>query len=105
MWASLQRLRDLPTETHIYCAHEYTESNIRFAVTIESENAALRRREAGVKALRAKGKYSVPTLLGEERAANPFLRANAPELAATMGMHGRDPVDIFTEVRLRKDAF
>ena len=105
MWTSLQRLRELPPETRIYCAHEYTEANIRFAVTVEPDNAALRQREAGVKALRAKGEYSIPSILGEECAANPFLRADSPELAAAIGMTGRDPVDIFTEVRRRKDTF
>jgi hydroxyacylglutathione hydrolase len=105
MWTSLQRLRGLPPETRIYCAHEYTEANIQFAVTVEPDNAALRQREAEVKALRGAGKYSIPSLLGEECAANPFLRADAPELAAAIGMVGRDAVDIFTEVRRRKDSF
>ncbi len=105
MWTSLQRLRELPPQTRIYCAHEYTEANIRFAVTVEPENQALRQREADVKALRAEGKFSIPSVLGEECAANPFLRADAPELAAAIGMTGQDAVDIFTEVRRRKDTF
>lgn len=105
MWTSLKRLRALPPATRIFCAHEYTESNIRFAVSIDPENEALRNRERDVKALRALGKPSVPSLLGEEQAANPFLRADAPELAAALGMTGRDPVDVFTEVRKRKDVF
>lgn len=105
MWTSLKRLRELPDATRIYCAHEYTESNIRFAVSIEPDNAALRTREAEVKALRAAGKPSVPSRLGEERAANPFLRADAPELAAAVGLAGGDPVDVFAEVRRRKDVF
>ena len=105
MWTSLSRLRALPPQTQIYCAHEYTESNIRFAVSVDPNNAALRKREAEVKALRAAGKYSVPSTLGEERAANPFLRADAPELAAAIGMAGRPPVEVFAEVRARKDKF
>ncbi len=105
MWTSLSRLRALPPQTQIYCAHEYTESNIRFAVSVDPNNAALRRREAEVKSLRAAGKYSVPSTLGEERAANPFLRADAPELAAAIGMAGRSPVEVFAEVRARKDKF
>jgi hydroxyacylglutathione hydrolase len=105
MWTSLSRLRALPAETRIYCAHEYTESNIRFAVSVDPNNAALRKRESEVKALRAAGKYSVPSLLGEERAANPFLRADDPVLAAAVGMAGRDPADVFAEVRRRKDVF
>lgn len=105
MWTSLKRLRALPAATRIFCAHEYTESNIRFAVTVDPGNMALRKRAEDVKALRAAGKPSVPSLLGEERAANPFLRADAPELAAAIGMAGRDPVDVFAEVRRRKDVF
>jgi hydroxyacylglutathione hydrolase len=105
MWTSLSRLRALPPETRIYCAHEYTASNIRFAVTVDPDNQALRKRETEVTALRAAGKYSVPSTLGEERAANPFLRADAPELAAAIGMAGRDPVEVFAEVRRRKDVF
>ncbi len=105
MWTSLKRLRALPSSTRIYCAHEYTESNIRFAVTVEPNNAALRKREEDVKALRAAGKPSVPSVLAEEQAANPFLRADVPELAAAIGMAGRDPVDVFAEVRRRKDVF
>ena len=105
MWTSLSRLRALPPETRIYCAHEYTESNIRFALTVDPDNAALQKRAAEVRSLRAAGKYSVPSLLGEERAANPFLRADAPELAAAIGMAGRSAVDVFAEVRARKDSF
>jgi hydroxyacylglutathione hydrolase len=105
MWTSLSRLRALPPRTRVYCAHEYTTSNIRFAVTVDPDNAALRRREAEVAALRAAGKYSVPSTLGEECAANPFLRADAPELAAAVGMAGRSAVDVFAEIRGRKDRF
>lgn len=105
MWTSLKRLRALPAATRIYCAHEYTESNIRFAVTLDPENEALRKRERDVKVLRAAGKPTVPSLLGEEQAVNPFLRADAPELAARLGMTGRDPVEVFAEVRRRKDVF
>jgi hydroxyacylglutathione hydrolase len=105
MWNSLSRLRALPPQTRVYCAHEYTESNIKFAVSIDPHNAALQKRAAEVKALRAAGKYSVPSFLGDERAANPFLRADAPELAAAMGLAGGNPADVFAEVRRRKDAF
>ncbi len=105
MWTSLSRLKALPPQTQIYCAHEYTESNIRFALSVDAGNAALQRRAAEVRSLRAVGKYTVPSLMSDERAANPFLRADAPELAAAVGMAGRDPVDVFAEVRRRKDVF
>jgi hydroxyacylglutathione hydrolase len=105
MWSSLSRLRALPPETRIYCAHEYTESNIRFAVSVDPNNAALRAYEADVKTKRAAGRPTVPSTLGLERTANPFLRADAPELQAAIGLTGRDPVDVFAEVRRRKDVF
>ncbi len=105
MWTSLKRLRALPPETHVYCAHEYTASNVRFALSIDPDNGALRARAAEVAALRALNKPTVPSLLAGEIAANPFLRADAPEIAAHLHMQGRDPVDIFTEIRKRKDVF
>ncbi len=105
MWTSLSTLRALPPETRVYCAHEYTASNVRFAVTVDPTNAALRRREAEVTALRAAGKPTVPSTIGEERAANPFMRADDPVLAANVGMAGRPAVDVFAEVRGRKDRF
>ena len=82
MHANLQRLAALPEETRIYCAHEYTLSNARFALTVEPDNAALRARAAEVEAMRAEGKPTVPTTIALERATNPFMRAaSAEELA------------------------
>jgi hydroxyacylglutathione hydrolase len=75
MFASLQKFAKLPADTEVYCGHEYTESNAKFAVTVEPDNAALQKRAAEVKALRTAGKSTVPSQLGEEMAANPFLRA------------------------------
>ncbi len=105
MWSSLSRLRALPSETRVYCAHEYTQSNIRFAVTVDPNNLALRTREAEVKAKRERGEPTVPSRLGEELAANPFLRADQPDLKAALGMENADPVAVFAEVRQRKDTF
>lgn len=105
MWTSLSRLRALPPDTRIYCAHEYTASNVRFAVSVDPANAALRAYEAEVTAKRAQNIPTVPSTLALERAANPFLRADAPELQAAMAMSGRDPVEVFAEVRRRKDVF
>lgn len=75
MFASLQRLAALPPETLVCCGHEYTESNARFALTVEPDNAALKARAEEVARLRAEGKATVPTTIGQELAANPFLRA------------------------------
>ena len=82
MFSSLQKLAKLPDDTLVCCGHEYTQSNARFALTVEPDNAALQQRAAEVDRLRAAGQATVPTRLGEEKAANPFLRAKtAAELA------------------------
>ena len=105
MWASLSRLRELPPEARVYCGHEYTESNARFALQIDPDNPSLRRRAEEVKRLRAKGLPTVPSLLGDERAANPFLRADDARLQQAAGLAGKDPATAFAEIRRRKDAF
>ncbi|BBL75892.1 hydroxyacylglutathione hydrolase [Methylomagnum ishizawai] len=105
MWNSLSRIRDLPDETRVYCAHEYTEANGRFALTLEPDNPALVERMARVRELRRDGRPTVPSLLREERATNPFLRPESPEIQATLGVRGAEPVRVFAETRRRKDAF
>jgi hydroxyacylglutathione hydrolase len=89
----------------VYCAHEYTQSNARFAVTIEQSNDALIQRSAAIDEARAKGEATVPSLLGEEKKTNPFLRADVPAVQEAVGMVGADPVAVFAEVRHRKDVF
>ena len=105
MWESLSRLRDLPGETRVYCAHEYTNSNADFALSVDPDNPALKKRADEVLALREAGKPTVPSSLAEECAANPFLRADAPDLQRAAGLVGRDAVEVFTEIRRRKDRF
>jgi len=105
MWTSLLKLRALPDETRVYCAHEYTQSNARFALAIDPDNAALKARADEVARLRAAGAWTVPSRLGEEKAANPFLRADDPALAARVGAAGRSHAEIFGEIRARKDKF
>lgn len=105
MWASLSRLRQWPDDTVIYCAHEYTQSNAAFALSVDPANGALKAYADEVAALRARGLPTVPTRLSREKAANPFLRADDPALAAAIGMAGQDAVAVFAEVRARKDAF
>lgn len=104
MWDSLTRLKALPPQTKLYCAHEYTASNARFAVTIEPGNLALQAyvREIGEK--RARGDWTVPAVLARELATNPFLRADVAALQAAMG-HSGDAVATFGEIRQRKDKF
>ncbi|WP_297110671.1 hydroxyacylglutathione hydrolase [uncultured Devosia sp.] len=105
MWAGLKRLRDLPDETLVYCGHEYTQSNARFALSIDPDNAALKARAAEVDSLRAAGRPTIPFNLGADKKANPFLRADAPELARHYGLEGADPADVFAAIRKGKDNF
>jgi hydroxyacylglutathione hydrolase len=104
MWRSLSKLRALPPETRIYCAHEYTQSNARFALSVEPENAALVARARHVDELRAQGQPTVPGTLAEEIATNPFLRVDRPELQRAAGTLG-DAVATFATIRRRKDNF
>jgi len=105
MWHSLQKLLALPDETLVYCAHEYTQSNARFALTLEPHNNALVERAAQVAKLRAANLPTVPTTMGLERQTNPFLRPDSAELRATLGMLDADNVAVFAETRRRKDKF
>ena len=105
MWGSLLKLRALPDDTRIYCGHEYTEANIRFAKTIEPNNAALTERERQVARLRAARQATIPSLMGEEKAANVFLRADNAEVARSVGLAGAPASRVFAEVRERKNKF
>lgn len=104
-WTSLSKLRALPDETQVYCAHEYTQANARFALSVDGENAALIERSKKIDDARSKNEPTVPSLLGDEKATNPFLRVDDSVLAANVGLAGKDPVSVFAEVRARKDNF
>jgi hydroxyacylglutathione hydrolase len=106
MWAGLAELRELPDDTLIYCGHEYTLDNARFAQSIDPKNAALNIRAAEVKRMRADGKFTIPVSLGMEKRTNPFLRADRPELARAMGLEeGTKPSEVFGALRAAKDVF
>ena len=105
MWESLRKLRDLPDDTEIFCGHEYTAANIKFALTVEKGNAALQAREAEAKKQLAAGAPTIPTTIGEEKRANPFLRADVPDVAAAIGMAGKPADQVFAEIRARKNKF
>lgn len=105
MWEGVKALRALPDDTLVYCGHEYTQSNARFALSIDPDNAALQKRAAEVDALRLAGKATVPFLLGEDKAANPFLRADEVVLARHFGLEGSAPADVFAAIRKAKDTF
>ncbi len=105
MWDSLSKLRALPATAKVYCAHEYTQKNARFALSVDAANAALKTRAEEIDRLRAADRPTVPSTLGEELATNPFLRADAPELAAQLGLSGAAPAEVLAEVRSRRDSF
>jgi hydroxyacylglutathione hydrolase len=105
LWQSLLKLRKLPDDTRIYCGHEYTLSNARFSVTVDPQNKALNARLGEVEKARAAGKPTVPSTMAEEKATNPFLRADDPAIAAAVGLTGADPAAVFTEIRERKNNF
>jgi hydroxyacylglutathione hydrolase len=103
MWTSLAKIAAMPPETELYCAHEYTQSNARFALSVDAANPALVRRAGEIETLRAAGAPTVPTTVALERETNPFLRA--PLIAAAMGLAGLAPDEAFGEIRRRKDVF
>ena len=105
MWESLLKLRALPDDTRVCSGHEYTETNARFALTIEPDNSDLISRIQKITAARAKGQATVPSELGVEKRTNPFLRADVPALQAAQNMTNTDPADVFTKVRKARDSF
>jgi len=103
MWDSLLKLRALPNDTRVYCGHEYTASNVKFALGIEPNNPALKKRAEDVARLRAANQPTIPVLLRDEKEANVFLRADVPAVAAALGMSGNTPAEVFGEIRERKN--
>ncbi|WOH66087.1 hydroxyacylglutathione hydrolase [Bradyrhizobium sp. BWA-3-5] len=103
MWDSLLKLRALPDDFKLYCGHEYTASNVKFALTVEADNPALKARAEEVARLRAENKPTIPVLLGEEKKANVFLRADEPSVAAALHMKGASAEKVFGELRERKN--
>ena len=105
MWDSLKAIRALPKDTQLYCAHEYTQANARFALTVETDNDALKAYAGDVDRKRKKGEPTVPTTVGAELEANPFLRADKAPLKKAVGLPNAAPEMVFAEVRARKDRF
>jgi hydroxyacylglutathione hydrolase len=103
MWDSLLKLRALPDDFRLYCGHEYTASNVKFALTVESDNPELKLRAEEVTRLRAANKPTIPVSLGEEKKANVFLRADEPSVAQKLHLKGADAVEVFRELRERKN--
>ena len=105
MWKSLGKLAALPPETLVCSGHEYTASNAKFALTIDPHNPRLISRSREVEDSRASGIPTVPSALALELATNPFLRAADSNIRNRLGLSNASDVDVFTEIRARKDAF
>jgi hydroxyacylglutathione hydrolase len=105
MWTSLQKLAALPDATSVYCAHEYTQTNAAFALSVEPQNNVLQGRSREINNLRANGLPTVPSSIGLEKATNPFLRPMSKDIQTNLNLQGADLVDVFAETRRRKDTF
>jgi|SRR5580704_5137043 hydroxyacylglutathione hydrolase len=105
MWTSLSKLMRLDGRTAVYCGHEYTLNNGRFALALEPDNEDLQSRMAEVQQLRAKSAPTIPSTIDLEKRTNPFLRPNSPEIRRMLNMQGASEVEVFAEMRRRKDAF
>jgi hydroxyacylglutathione hydrolase len=105
MWASLQRLMALPGGTLLHCGHEYTLANARFALSVDPGNTALQTRADEAGRLRAEGLMTLPVTMAAEKATNPFLRPHDGAIRALLGMEGASDLEVFTELRRRKDRF
>ena len=106
MHASIARLLELPGDTRVYCGHEYTESNLRFAAHVEPDNADVKRAQERASSLRAEGKPTIGTTLDDERRTNPFVRVTSPEIRATLGIPaGADGATALGAIRTAKDNF
>jgi len=105
MWQSLSKLKMLPGATRVYCAHEYTQANGRFALSVDPNNSALVERMRQVELSRSQGRPTVPSTIASELATNPFFRADAEAVQETLNMVGEKPLSVFTEIRRRKDHF
>lgn len=105
MHETLMRLAGLPGETRVFCGHEYTQANARFARSVDPDNPVLAARAREVDALRLKGAFTLPTTIALELETNPFLRAANPLLQKDLGLELADPVEVFAELRERKNRF
>ena len=103
MWRSLKKIMELPHDTEIYCGHEYTAANAKFALSVDPQNEALKARAKLVETLRAAGKATLPTRLDEELATNPFLRADDPAIRNSIGLPLAPDWKVFAEIRERKN--
>ena len=105
MWNSLQKIRALPDSTLIYCGHEYTQSNIKFAISLEPENSLLEEKYQEVFFKRKNNKPTVPSRLSEEKKLNPFLRADDKVFMENLNLREKTSLEVFSQIRAQKDMF
>ena len=105
MWNSLQKIMQWPDETLIYCAHEYTQDNARFALSVEPENTDLKQRNLEIENLRKEGRPTIPTTVGMEKKTNPFLRPDSLEIRTQLDMLEKQDKEVFARIRSLKDNF
>lgn len=105
MFASLQKLANLPADTKVFCTHEYTQHNINFALTLEPDNAALQQRYDDTAAIRSKALPSLPSTIALERATNPFLRCDSKQIQLSTHMTNQPLLDIFTKIRELRNSY
>lgn len=105
MWHSLQKLAALPNETHIYCGHDYTLENYEFALEIEPHNQDVKKYLSEIRQKQQHGEYTIPSTMLQEKETNIFLRAGTPEIKTALNMPQADDVQVFAELRRRKDVF
>ena len=105
MWHSLHQIKKLPAQTRVYCAHEYTQANGRFALTLEPNNQLLLERMGAVEQLRQANQPTVPSLLEQELVTNPFLREDSLEIQYSVDRVGRSAIEVFAKIRELKDVF
>ena len=105
MFNSMRKLAKLPPQTTVYCSHEYTETNARFASDVDPENPDLKTRVAKVQALRSEGKPTIPCLLSDELATNPFLRTSSADIRRTLELQNASDIEVFAELRNRRNQY
>jgi len=105
MWSAFSKLMALPDATRVYCGHEYTLNNGRFALTLEPRNEKLQQRMRDVEAARARNAPTIPSTIGLEKQTNPFMRPDSKEIRQTLGLSDATDVEVFAEMRKRKDSF
>ena len=105
MYHSVSRFKSLPPLTYLYCGHEYTLANCTFALTIDPDNRHLQARRNEAEALIKQGKMTCPSSMGGEFKTNPYLRLNDPAIRRNLGMESATDLEVFTEIRTRKNNF